>query len=171
MRILLAALVIFMVAMAVESWNQIHYFGPVIGLAAILKMTSLRRLSAWTVKGKRIGLALASAVIICGGLTVIEGAAVFPSIDSFPMQRAAIQRQLESIPGSHVVIVRYAADHPPSEEWVYNRATIDDAKVIWARDMSDQEDQQLFDYFKGRKFWLIEPDVAALPHKVSFPWQ
>jgi hypothetical protein len=185
-RILLAVLAIFMVALAIESWNQIHYFGPVIGLAAILKMTSLRRLSAWTIQGKRIGLALATAVIVCGAVTVIEGAAVFPTIDAFPEQRAGIQRELESTPGSHVVIVRYAANHPPSEEWVYNRANIDDAKIVWARDMSDQEDQKLFDYFQGRKFWLLEPDAApqrlvpltsvplnsaVLPHKESFPWQ
>jgi hypothetical protein len=28
--------------------------------------------------------------------------------------------------------------------------------------MSPEEDQQLFDYFKGRHFWLLRPDADPL---------
>src|SRR5207302_3693972 len=41
-RLLVAALAVFLVGLAVEGWAQIHYFGPVIGAAAALKMLSLR---------------------------------------------------------------------------------------------------------------------------------
>jgi len=163
LRLLLAILGIFMVALALESWNQIHYFGPVIGLAAVLKMNSLRWLSTLQLHQRRIGVALATGVILCSSVSLIQDSLVFPARDAFSQERASIQRELESKEGSHVVLVRYADNHPPIQEWVYNRANIDASKVVWARQMSDIENRQLFDYFKGRKFWLLEPDGAP-PH-------
>lgn len=163
LRLLLTVLGIFMVALALESWNQIHYFGPVVGLAAVLKMDSLRWLSTLQLQRRRIGIALATGVILCSSVNLIRDSLVFPARDAFSQERASIQRELESKEGSHVVLVRYADNHPPIQEWVYNRADIDASKVVWARQMSDRENRQLFDYFKGRTFWLLEPD-AAPPH-------
>ncbi len=163
LRLLVAILGIFMAALALESWNQIHYFGPVIGLAAALKMNSLRWLSTLQLPLRRIGIALATGVILCSSVDLMRDSVVFPTQDVFSHERARIQRELESKEGSHVVLVRYAGNHPPVQEWVYNRANIDASKVVWAREMSDRENRLLFDYFKGRKFWLLEPDAAA-PH-------
>ncbi len=53
-------------------------------------------------------------------------------------------------------------------EWVYNRADIDAAKVVWARDMSPAENRELLDYFRDRRAWLVEADAA--PPKVT-PYQ
>ncbi len=163
LRLLLLTLGLFTVAMALESWNQIHYFGPVIGLAAALKMSSLRWLSAVQSHGRRIGTALATGVILCSGLNLIQDSMVFPQQDAFSHQRASIKKELESTEGRHVVLVRYKDDHPPVQQWVYNDANIDASKVVWAWDMSDKENRRLFDYFKGRRFWLLEPDAAS-PH-------
>jgi len=44
-------------------------------------------------------------------------------------QRAGILAQLERSDGRHLVIVRYPANHDVHDEWVYNRAEIDGAKV------------------------------------------
>jgi hypothetical protein len=41
---------------------------------------------------------------------------------------------------------------------VYNDADIDHSRVVWARDMDSAENQQLLDYFKDRKGWLLEAD-------------
>jgi hypothetical protein len=161
-RFLAIALGIFLIGLAVEGWAQIHYFGPVIGAAAALKMLSLRRLSAIRFGGRRLGLALASALLLCGGIDLLRHLDFKSAQDAFPGERAGIERALEAQPGSHVVLVRYAEDHNPVEEWVYNKADMDGSKVIWARDMSPEEDQQLFDYFKGRHFWLLRPDADPL---------
>ncbi len=126
-------------------------------------MDSLRWLSTLELRQRRIGIALAAGVVLCSSLGLIQDSLVFPARDAFSQERASIQRELESKEGSHVVLVRYAENHPPVQEWVYNRADIDASKVVWAREMSDRENQQLFDYFKGRSFWLLEPD-AAPPH-------
>ena len=43
-------------------------------------------------------------------------------------------------------------------EWVYNGAEIDSAKIVWARDMNGLQNKKLFDYFKDRQIWLVRPD-------------
>ncbi len=69
------------------------------------------------------------------------------------------------MPGKHLIIVRYDEEHDAHKEWVYNRADIDGAKVVWAREMDPAENQKLIDYFKHRTTWLLEPDED--PPKLS----
>ena len=67
--------------------------------------------------------------------------------------------RLKQHPGQHLVIVRYKPGHDIMfNEWVYNEADIDNAKVVWAREMSPAENQKLIRYFPDRKTWLAEPD-------------
>lgn len=53
----------------------------------------------------------------------------------------------------------------PYKEWVYNRADIDAAKVVWAHDMGPDENAELIDHFKDRHVWLVEAD--EVPPKLS----
>jgi hypothetical protein len=57
-------------------------------------------------------------------------------------------------------MVHYGADHDIHREWVYNRADIDRAKVVWAREMSPAEDRELKSYFRDRKIWVVDADAA-----------
>jgi hypothetical protein len=75
--------------------------------------------------------------------------------------RGAILAELQALPQRHLAIVRYGPDHDIYfNEWVYNDAEIDQAKVVWARDMGAVENKQLIDYFHDRCVWLVEPDVT-----------
>jgi hypothetical protein len=77
------------------------------------------------------------------------------------MGRAAIVKELDALPGQDVVLVKYAADFDPDREWVYNGADIDGQKIVWARDMGAERNQELLDYYRGRKFWMVEADEEA----------
>ena len=73
--------------------------------------------------------------------------------------RADVASQLESMPGQHLVIVRYSYDHHNiNYEWVYNAADIDHSKIVWAREVQGADIKPLLQYFKGRKVWLVEAD-------------
>jgi hypothetical protein len=81
------------------------------------------------------------------------------------LDRARILNQLGHTPGQQLVIVRYRPQHDFAiDEWVFNGADIDGSRVIWARDMG-QQNAELAEYFKSRTIWLIEPDLQPIKLK------
>ena len=85
-------------------------------------------------------------------------------------QRAAVLAELEQCPGLQLAIVRYLPCHDFHDEWVFNRADIDTAKVVWARDMGPARNKELIDYFRDRHVWLVEADETpprVLPYSAS----
>jgi hypothetical protein len=107
-------------------------------------------------------------VVVCCAMVVLRiGAAVThtqiePAWPRGNLDRAAIVRQLKGEPGHHLVIVRYqpayGVNHDVDHEWVYNDADIDAAKIVWARDMGDSQNQELLRYFRDRHVWLLNGD-------------
>ncbi len=77
-------------------------------------------------------------------------------------RREDLIRNLKSLGGKHLVIVRYAPEHVPHEDWVYNDADIDAAPVVWAREMDAKQNAELLGYFQERHVWLLEPDRDTL---------
>ena len=56
-------------------------------------------------------------------------------------------------------MVRYGEGHNIHEEWVFNGADLDGAKVLWARELDDKEQNaKLLAYYSGRTVWLVQPD-------------
>ena len=76
-----------------------------------------------------------------------------------PERRILVNRQLDGIPGKVLVFVRYSPRHIFQDEWVYNRAAIDEARIVWARDLGDMENRQLLRYYPGRTALVLEPDA------------
>ncbi len=71
--------------------------------------------------------------------------------------------ELKRLGSKHLVVVRYSPGHPFDQEWVYNEADIDDAPIVWAREMdAPAENRKLLAYFHDRKAWLFEADVGTL---------
>jgi len=66
------------------------------------------------------------------------------------------------------VVIRYGDHHNPHEEWVYNRADLDAAAIVWARDMGWAADRRLLERFGTRTAWLLDAD-SELPRIVPFP--
>jgi hypothetical protein len=149
----------------IETWTLVHYLAPALGLLFLLLVQSMRHLRLMRWRGRRVGEALARAIpMICVAMVVLRVSAVAASIHiealrgSEDSNRHAIERKLLAKPGGQLVIVHYGPEHVPHNEWVYNRADIDSAKIVWARDMGEAGNRELVRYFKDRQVWRINAD-------------
>ncbi len=167
MRFPLFAGAFFALGLAVETWTMPHYVAPAAGLIYLLLVQCMRHLRLWRWRGRPVGVALVRAIptIACAMVLLRVGAVVAhaqiePAWPRGNLDRLAITRQLEAIPGRHLVIVSYGPHHDVDWEWVYNAADIDGARIVWARAMSPKEDQELLQYFHDRKVWHVNGDQS-----------
>jgi hypothetical protein len=144
-------------------WSFPHYAAQMTCVIVLLIVQAIRHLRAMPARIP-VGIALSWAVFFL--LTVDVGASAKNHVCD-PLtwacqgdpSRAAIARELSHIPGKHLIMVRYEEDHNVHDEWVYNGAEIDSAKVLWARELDAEQNAKLFAYFKNRQIWLVEPDT------------
>lgn len=144
-------------------WSMPHYVAALTCVTFLLQVQAIRHLRAIRLGGRPLGLALSWAAL---SLLVFDvGLSVARHLCD-PLEwackgdpsRAAIQKALSNTPGKHLILVRYDEDHNLHDEWVYNGAEIDTAKVLWARELDPAQNVKLFAYFKDRRIWLVEPD-------------
>jgi len=84
----------------------------------------------------------------------------------FANARAGLDSYLVCSGDRHVVFVRYLPSHRNDEEWVYNKADIDNAPVIWARDLGPAQNERVIAYYgKSRRYWLLEADSQPVQLK------
>jgi hypothetical protein len=144
-------------------WSNPHYAAPLTCVIFALLAQSMRHLRAW----HPIGAALSRAVVL---LLVIQTIADVHARKCDELawtcggdsSREAILQQLTNLPGKHLIIVRYEPDHNIHDEWVFNGAEIDSAKVLWARELDKQQNTALCAYFNDRIIWLVDPDSDNL---------
>jgi len=153
-------------------WFQRHYAAPMTAAAFGLGILAMRYIRRWTWSGRPVGIglsrALASFCLLLFPLSIRDayspvGKTIKTDCRMSSCARARLESQLEALPGEHLVLVRYAAGHNPFDEWVFNRAGIDGAKVVWAREIPGRDMQPLLDYFRNRRVWLVQPDKAPQP--------
>jgi hypothetical protein len=82
--------------------------------------------------------------------------------DHFGTEGARIEADLKQLPGKQFVIVGHSPQHSPLDEWVNNAPDIDHSKIIWAREMDAASNKELFDYYKDRTVWLVQPDIGPV---------
>lgn len=129
-----------------------HYIAALTCLFVLIAVEGLRRLSQWR-RGTE-----AVQVLIC--LCVVQFAWSWISFRApEPEARIAVNRRLAGISGKLLVFVRYWPQHIFQNEWVYNEADIDSARIVWARDLGDSEDEKLRRYYPDRTVLLLEPDA------------
>jgi hypothetical protein len=151
---------------------QYHYAAATMPLIYLRFLESVDRLRNWRPNAKPIGLAL--AVLLMALIPIQFGRDVWKlfadGVYAPPMAQPYrdMVRQLEAKPGRQLVLVRYAPNHDVFQEWVYNRADIDAARIVWAREMSPAEDAALIQYFHGRNIWLLQPDQSP-PKLTPYP--
>jgi hypothetical protein len=165
MRLLIASFLLVSVGVFAVIWSNAHYAAPLTCVIFALAVQAIRHLRTMHVGPRPVGLALSRAIMLL--LVLDAGINTFRGICDpllWPCQgdpsRTSIAEKLQHIPGKHLIMVRYDNnDHNIHDEWVYNGAEIDNAKVLWARELAPQQNAKLFAYFKDRKIWLVTPDT------------
>jgi hypothetical protein len=172
-RFLVIAAAVFALGLSLNAWLFPHYLAPFTGALYVLFLQAMRYLRAWRPGGKPSGLFLARTIpVICLALVAVRllteplhidvgrwpATSMWHGPTPSGTERARMLAKLDSYPGRQLAIVRYAPDHAPFDDWVYNAADIDKSKVVWAREMDAQSNAELFRYFKDRTVWLVEPD-------------
>ena len=73
-------------------------------------------------------------------------------------------RPLEREAGAQLVIVRNELLTYENMEWIYNDPDIDRARIVYARDMGVDKNQELIRYYPQRRVWslVIQPGRRVL---------
>jgi hypothetical protein len=186
LRFLILGVFVLIAGQLIEIFLLPHYLAAFTGAFYAIGLQAMRHLRFWTPGGQSVGLTLQRLIVtLCIFLGVLRAVAeplhlslpVWPEVwaaewygrgSQSGTDRAKIEAGLEHLPGKQLAIVRYAPDHMPLVQWVYNTSDIDNSKVVWAWDMDDANNQKLIHYYKDRTVWLVEPD--AKPAGISpFP--
>lgn len=148
-----------------ETWTLDHYLAPALGLFYLFLVQCIRHLRLYRWRHRPVGHGLARAIpLLCLAMVVLRltavatGTLIEPLWQRGNLQRNVIVRELQTMPGKHLVIVHYGPNHSAHIDWIFNRADIDGSQVVWARDMGDSRNQELLLYFKDRQAWRIEAD-------------
>ncbi len=174
LRFLLTAGAVGLAGSALVVFFNIHYVAAISSIMVAVIIQGMRRLRTWRFEGKPSGRFLVRAiVVICVVMIPIQVRilAAVPEPGSWAAigpERIAMAKQLQSFSGPQLILVRYSVNHDPLAEWVYNKADIDGEKVVWARDMSEADNEELLRYFKDRRVWLLAADEVP-PKLESYP--
>lgn len=179
MRFMVVCVLAMTVGMAIEIFMIPHYLAPFTAAFYAIGLQAMRHLRVWKPEGRPVGAAMTRLIVaVCvamGAMRLFAGplgmrvgewppaewANMWYGPEHFGVERAEIEERLKKLPGKQLVLVRYSGGHNPLDEWVYNAADIDGAKVVWAREMDAAGNEELMRYYSDRTVWLAEPDRDA----------
>ena len=174
-RVVPISLLLMFSGMLLQIWPfDGHYAAPGAAAIVLILFTALRALGKAGQPRRYQYLARATVLMLFLWMLVPLGRRL-ENPDSFSldagaiggeipkqMQRATIESRLMRTPGQHLVIVHYRLHDVPSQEWIYNDANIDASKVVWARDMGREKNQELLRYYANRQVWFADRGDGAV---------
>lgn len=170
----------FLIVTGILSWLGLlanygyfaHYTAPFTAGLYVILMQAMRHLRMWHPGEQPAGAYLVrilpvlclglAALRLCAGplhLAVERWPTMWYGTDGLGMARANVLAKLETYRGKQLVLVRYSHEHMAVDDWVYNAADIDNARVVWAREPDSRiPPSDLLHYFADRTVWLVQPD-------------
>jgi len=151
-------------------WFQPHYAAPLAAAVFVVVVQAIRHLRRAKIHGRPIGIFLSRliVVLVVDWVAIQAGHAARYPVTAWKGQREQVLRTLESVPGKHLVVVRYTPTHNVHREWVYNAADIDSSRIVWVREIPGQDITPLLRYYHERKVWLLEADQSP-PTLETYP--
>jgi hypothetical protein len=148
-------------------WVATYYVASLLPIAILLTALAARRAMQWfarranlRVSHDRLGALVLGAMLACQAVWLCQATSALaqnPLLldNAWAFQRRDVVRELDSIPGEHLVMVRYHPDHTPLHEWVYNSHDPSLSKIVWARWSQDLYPEIIRDY-PNRKIWILD---------------
>jgi hypothetical protein len=134
-------------------WISPHYAAPAAAAFYVIGIVVLRRMfHAWPVATQCL-----LAFILVNAVWQYQDPAsqwLFNKRDYVAIRKSVLQR-LDQVPGKKVVFVEYAPGSDVNQEWIFNRADIDNSQTIWAYEMGPRKDQEVINYYPHRQFWRL----------------
>jgi hypothetical protein len=183
LRVVLFSVAFMCADLFAQVWPpHAHYAAPAVGAVFLALLFSARHFrnsqSAYAIWGSR-ALVMVMAVWMLSPIaeTLRDPYQLRPTsskpkatqvaeIKAGPMplqiRRARIQSELEARPGKQLIIVHYPSySDVPAQDWIYNDADIDNAHVVWARDMGYLKNKELLKFFPDRQAWFTDRGDAT----------
>lgn len=139
---------------------QAHYLAPLTAPLVVL-LALCARWWAQRLGAERIVAMLAVVAVVTATTNVVKARAA-PRDDGDGQDRTTIETRLGGAGGKHLVLVRYAPGHPPWNEWIYNRADLEAAPIVFARDDNLALSRLLVGTFHDRKPWQFDEATKEL---------
>ena len=173
------ALLIFALGINFFPAFQLHYLGALTCLFVLISVVGLQQIARWSPEAGRLILFLCLVHgVFWYGMHLFEDEEIAPALIQYetwdsinhrnPERRIFVNQQLAEFPARLLVFVRYSPKHIFQDEWVYNEASLDSARIIWARDLGPQENERLRVLYPDRQSLLLEPDTRPLPQLSSY---
>lgn len=144
-------------------WTHPHYYAPFAAFlaGAVAGGWAQAAQRKWIGRTRAWWIVLLFAALLAPRFMLLLGRRQEQS--PFALRRAEILRQLESADGRHLILVKYRPGRAWREEWVYNGADLENAKVLWARWHESPRLPDFLAHHAGRKFWMLEADMPGAP--------
>ena len=151
------------------TWDLAHYASPAFVIVVAVVVLGLGRLAGGPAPGRR-GAFLARALPLAALLPLlIPAAAVLAGGESRGIveldrpccangggpgsARDALEGVLERTPGRDLVFIDTESGDDLHFTWIANRADIDAAGIVWARDLGPERNRALVAHLAGRRVW------------------
>jgi hypothetical protein len=168
LRTLLLLMLVCFTSLALEVWSMAHYTAPLLAVMLAFIGRGLWKTCRHLSPRPRMALTAAAALVLVGAplgrhaYYLVRELTGREEPNEFAVARSGIENALIQSGERSVVFVQYKADHKVYREWVYNKADIDAAPVIWARDMGQKENDRVIAYYgKSRRYLLVEADAPV----------
>ena len=157
-------LVLFLVILELQfanSWAFPHYFAPIACLFYVLQISGLRSWQLLSKRNRLFSIVVPTVTIYSiACLVTISFLLCKPVTRS---KRIQIEQRLWADSNKHLVFVDYSNFSNVHAEFVYNRADIDNAKIVWAHKLTLKENEELISYYGDtRRVWFWDVGNSEL---------
>ena len=157
-----------------KAWP--HYVAPVVPIVMGLLAKGGQLLFQWRIGANRVGPIILCMVVLIfiwqESLSLSEQAPTTIDFKGAVKRGIYFKGTIEDVvsaqPGKHLIMVHYLEGHDPNWEYVYNRADIPSAEIIWARKMDSESNRELFKTYSGRQIWYLE--LGRMPKRLIY-WE